>query len=405
MSDPIPPLGHEAGAPASPWLAIIGIGEDGLAGLSPAARTALDGAEAVFGGARHLALAGIGARGRAWPLPFDLAPLLALRGKRVAVLASGDPFWFGVGGSLARHLAPGEWVAFPGPSCFSLACARLGWRIEDVACRGLHAAPFEVLAADLVPGARLLVTLRDGAAVGALAEWLAARGWGGSVLTAMQALGGPDEAIIAAPAQGFAAPVKAPVLVAITCAGGTGLPLAPGLPEAAFAHDGQITKARVRALTLATLAPRRGEMLWDLGAGSGSVSVEWCRLGGRAVAVETRADRCANIAENARRFGLGARLAVRQGDSLAQLPTLPAPDAVFVGGGFDAALHEALRQVAPRARLVVNAVTLATQALLADLHARHGGELWRIDLAQAAPLGAGHGWQAARSVVQWSLIP
>ncbi len=398
-----PPLGHEAAPEASPWLAIVGIGEDGLAGLSPAARAALDGAELVFGGPRHLALAQVGMRGKAWPQPFDLAPLLALRGRRVAVLASGDPFWFGVGGSLSRHLAPAEWRAFPGASCFSLACARLGWRIEDVACRGLHAAPFEVLAADLAPGARLLVTLRDGAAVAALAEWLAVEGWGASTLTAMQALGGPDEAVATAPAHAFAAAMRAPVLAAITCKGGEALPLAPGLPEAAFAHDGQITKARVRALTLAALAPQRGDMLWDLGAGSGSVSVEWCRLGGRAVAVETRPDRCANIAENARRFGLGARLAVRQGDSLAQLPTLPAPDAIFVGGGFDAALFTALRRAAPQARLVVNAVTLTTQALLTELHARHGGALWRIDLAQAAPLGPGHGWQAARSVMQWSL--
>lgn len=403
MPSSTPPLGHEAGASASPWLTIIGIGEDGPEGLSAAARAALDGARVVFGGARHLALAGTGARGREWPVPFDLAPLLTLRGQRVAVLASGDPFWFGVGGSLARHLAPAEWRVFPAPSCFSLACARLGWRIEDVACRGLHATPFEALLPDLAPGARLLVTLRDGAAVGALAEWLVAQGWGASTLTAMQALGGPDEAILTAPARDFAAQVKAPVLAAITCAGGLGLSLAPGLPEAAFAHDGQITKARVRALTLAALAPRRGEMLWDLGAGSGSISIEWCRLGGRAVAVEARAARCANIAENARRFGLAGRLDLQQGESLAQLPGLPPPDAIFVGGGFDAALFEALRQAAPQARLVVNAVTLTSQALLAELHARHGGALWRIDLAEAAPLGSGHGWQAARGLLQWSL--
>src|SRR5690606_36879166 len=168
MPSSTPPLGHEAGASASPWLTIIGIGEDGPEGLSAAARAALDGARVMFGGARHLALAGTGARGREWPVPFDLAPLLALGGQRVAALASGDPFSFGVGGSLARDLAPAEWRLFPAPSCFSLACARLGWRIEDVACRGLHAAPFDALLPDLAPGARLLDTLRDGAAVGAL---------------------------------------------------------------------------------------------------------------------------------------------------------------------------------------------------------------------------------------------
>lgn len=384
-----------------PWLTIIGIGEDGLPGLPDASRAALAAAGAIFGGPRHLALAEAGDRGREWPVPFDIAPVLALTGSKVVVLVSGDPFWFGAGSVLAAALPPGEWRAIPVAGSFSVAAARLGWRLEDTACLGLHAAPFERLVPHLHPGQRLLCTLRDGAAVAGLAGWLVARGLGESRLTALEALGGPQER-----SRGFAAAgpvpqdIAAPVLVAIEPAGVPGLPRSPGLPETAFVHDGQITKSPVRALTLAALAPRPGALLWDLGAGSGSVSVEWALAGGRAVAVECRAGRLANIRANADRFGLSHRLDIRQGRSADLLADLPRPDAIFVGGGFDGALFARL----PRsARLVVNAVTLETEALVVALHALHGGDLLRIELARAAPLGGMRGWQAARPVVQWSL--
>ena len=390
---------------SDPWLSIIGLGEDGLSGLSPASRAALDGAEIVFGGPRHLRLAQAGQRGRAWPVPFDLAPVLACRGRRVAVLASGDPFWHGAGGSLAAQLSPGEWRAFPAPSSFSLAAARLGWRIEDTACLGLHAAPFERLLPVLRPGARAIVLLRDGAAPAALAAWLAARGWGASTLWVMEALGGPRERIRQATAAGFDLHgTRPPVAVALQAAGGVARAAGPGLPDDAFRHDGQITRAPVRALTLAALAPRPGALLWDLGAGSGSVAVEWALAGGRAVAVERRADRIGNISANIAGFGLAETVAALHSDSIAALPGLPDPDAVFVGGGLTEALAAALwARIPPGTRLVANAVTLETEALLAGLHAGHGGTMLRIELAEAAPLGGFRGWQPARPVVQWAV--
>ena len=261
---------------ADPWLRLIGISEDGLAGLSIASREALANADIVFGGERHLELAEAGARGRRWPVPFSVAPVLACRGQRVAVLASGDPFWYGAGGSLSAHLEPGEWVAFPQPSTFSLAAARLGWWLEDVACIGLHAAPFETLIPHLTAGRRVIALVRDGAAVPALADWLARRGFGATQLRVMEALGGPRERTRTGQADRLdLQETIAPVAVAFVAAGGPGIANVPGLPDEAFAHDGQITKRPVRAITLSALAPRWEELLWDIGAGSGSISVEW----------------------------------------------------------------------------------------------------------------------------------
>jgi precorrin-6Y C5,15-methyltransferase (decarboxylating) len=387
---------------SGPWLAIVGLGEDGLPGLSVAARQALDAAEVVFGGPRHLALARAGERGRAWPVPFDAAPVLAERGRRVAVLASGDPFWHGAGGSLAALLDPGEWVSHPAPSAFQLAAGRLGWRLETVTCLGLHAAPLDRLRPHLAEGARLILLLRDAAAVAALADWLAANGAAASELHVLEALGGPRERVRRLAGGTVPGDIAAPVAAAVEVRGTAGLPRVPGLPEDAFAHDGQITRAPVRALTLAALAPRPGQMLWDLGAGSGSVAVEWCLAGGQAVAVEARADRAANAAANAARFGIDHRLAVRTADWPAAVADLPRPDAVFVGGGLDAQRLARLWDALPAGvRLVANAVTLETEAVLAAAAARHGGTLWRFDIAQAAPLGRGRGWVAARPVTQW----
>jgi precorrin-6Y C5,15-methyltransferase (decarboxylating) len=388
---------------AEPWLTIFGLGEDGLAGLTDASRAALAEAAVIFGGPRHLALAEAGARGRPWPVPFDIAPVLALRGQRVAVLVSGDPFWFGAGSSLAAALEPGEWRAVPVAGVFSLAAAQLGWRLEETICLGLHAGPFERLVPHLAPRARLICTLRDGPAATALAEWLVAEGWGDSRLWVMEALGGPRARI----RQGSAAEITlvdviAPVAVALEPAGRAGLPRSPGLPEVLFAHDGQITKSPIRAITLAALAPRSGEMLWDLGAGSGSVSIEWALAGGMACAVERRADRFGNIRANICRFGLSHRIALHEGASAEVLPRLPRPDAIFVGGGFE----EALFALLPKdARLVVNAVTLETEALLTRLHASLGGDLMRFDIARAESLGPMRGWRSLRPVVQWSRGP
>ncbi|MEI4487443.1 precorrin-6y C5,15-methyltransferase (decarboxylating) subunit CbiE [Frigidibacter sp. MR17.14] len=389
---------------AEPWVTIIGLGEDGLSGLPPASRAALDAAEVVFGGARHLDLAGIEPhRARPWPVPFDAEPVLALRGRPVAVLASGDPFWHGAGGTLAALLSPGDWRCLPAPSTVSLAAARLGWRLEECLTLGLHAAPFARLRPLLAPGTRALVTLRDGAAAGEMAQWLTDQGHGPSRLWVMEALGGPRERITATTAETFALAPAAPCLMAIEAAGTGFLPRSPGLPDALFAHDGQITKAPVRALTLSALAPRPCERLWDIGGGSGSVSVEWCLAGGLACTIEAKPARAANIRANADRFGLAHRLSVTEGTAPAALAGLPEPQAVFVGGGFSAPLFATLQVAAPAARLVVNAVTLETEALLATLQAEHGGTLLKVELSEAQPLGRMRGWTAARPVVQWRL--
>jgi precorrin-6Y C5,15-methyltransferase (decarboxylating) len=390
---------------ADPWLAIVGVGEDGLAGLSAASRAALGAAEVVFGGQRHLDLVQAGDRGRPWPVPFDAGPVLSLRGRRVAVLASGDPFWHGAGGTLAAHLSPGEWTSHPAPSTFSLAASRLGWRLEETVCLGLHATPFARARPHLAAGARLILTLRDGAAVAALADWLGDAGFAGSAVTVFERLGGPAERqrrlTVGAPVPGD---IEAPVAVALEVGGSDGLPRSPGLPEQLFAHDGQISKSAIRALTLAALAPRPGELLWDLGAGSGAVAVEWCLAGGRAQAVEARADRAARVAQNAQAFGIDHRLTVTAADWPAALPGLPPAAAVFVGGGLTGSTLPALwDRLTERTRLVANAVTLETEALLIAAQASYGGTLWRYDIAKSGALGPGRGWETARPVIQWTV--
>jgi precorrin-6B C5,15-methyltransferase / cobalt-precorrin-6B C5,C15-methyltransferase len=392
---------------ADPWLSIIGLGEDGLNGLPPASRAALDGAEIVFGAPRHLDLAAVGARGRPWPVPFSVEPVLAARGSRVAVLASGDPFWHGAGGSLVAQLEKGEWHAFPAPSTMSLAAAALGWKLEEVQAMALHASPVQRLTPLLAPGARFLCTLRDGAAVSGLAVWLDEQGFGASCLTIMEALGGPRQRIRETEASFYnLSDVAHPVTVAIEALGGRALPRASGLPDDFFAHDGQITKRPIRALTLSALAPRPGQHLWDLGAGSGSISVEFCLAapGTTASAVETRTERAENIRENARRFGLEHRLAAIEGSSLDLLDDLPDPDVIFIGGGASEALLAALwPRMAPGTSLVANAVTLETETLLTRWHGERGGHLLRVETSQAAPLGNLRGWDRARPVLQWSV--
>jgi len=391
---------------ADPWLTIIGIGEDGLAGLSEASRKALREAETVFGGERHLALAGVTGRGHPWPVPFDAEVVLGCRGRPTVVLASGDPFWHGAGASLAEKLEAGEWIAHSAPSTFSLAAARLGWRLEAGACLGLHAAPFERLVPHLAPGARIICLVRDGKAAGDLAKWLSERGWGASAFWTLVALGGPRESIAEHRADGVAGDLAGHlVAVAVEARGAQGIPRSAGLSDDLFAHDGQITKRPVRALAISALAPRPGERLWDIGAGSGSISVEWVLCSKTETAYEMREDRTANIRSNASAFGLAHRIAVVTGRAPEALAGLDAPDAVFIGGGLDGAMFDAIWPLlAPGTRLVAHAVTLETEALLSDLHQRHGGELMRVEIAHAGPLGRYRSWEAARPVVQWSAV-
>ncbi|MCU0803017.1 MAG: precorrin-6y C5,15-methyltransferase (decarboxylating) subunit CbiE [Rhodobacteraceae bacterium] len=388
---------------ADPWLTIIGVGEDGPASLSDASRKAIAAADVVFGGPRHLDLLGV--TGRPWPVPFDVAPVLALRGQRVVVLASGDPFWFGAGGSLMAHLQPGEWVSYPAPSTFALAANALGWRMEEVLCLGLHAAPLQRLRPVLGRGVRVICLLRDGAAVAELASYLPGIGQGDASLTIMECLGGPRQTIRAAQCDTIPAEIASPVAVAIH-AHAPGLPAAMALPDEVFAHDGQITKRPIRALTLSALAPRAGEVLWDIGAGSGSVGITWLLAGGARVhAVEGDAVRAGRAVENAASFGLAHRYAMHHHTAPDGLGDLPPPDAVFIGGGANQAVLETVwGLLPPGTRLVANAVTLETEALLTAWSAQHGGSLLRIDLAEATPLGAKRGWRAAFPVVQWSVV-
>jgi precorrin-6Y C5,15-methyltransferase (decarboxylating) len=322
------------------------------------------------------------------------------------VLASGDPFWHGAGASLAERLGSDEWIAHPAPSTFSIAAARLGWRLEATACLGLHAAPFERLVPHLAQGARIICLVRDGKAVDDLARWLTQRGWGASLMWTLAALGGPREYIDQHRADLFAEDMPENLIaVAVLARGGLGVPRSSGLSDDLFVHDGQITKRPVRALALSALAPRPGERLWDIGAGSGSISVEWALCGGTAIAVEARDDRATNVRSNAAAFGLMHRIAVITGSAPEALAGLELPDAVFVGGGLDHATFDAIwSRLTPGTRLVAHSVTLETEALFGELHQRHGGELMRVEIAQAAPLGRYRSWEAARPVVQWSAV-
>ncbi len=354
---------------------MVGIGEDGVAGLGAAARRHIAEAEVVFGGRRHLALAAPLIRGEArpWPSPFDpaMAAVVALRGRAICVLASGDPFLHGVGATLARQVAPAEMAVVPAVSAFSLAAARLGWPLAEVETVSLHGRAVERVRRLLHPGTRILALTSDGGGPAAIARLLVADGFGGSWLTVLEALGGPEERQLRLQAEAFGARACAALnLVAIEVEAGPEarvLSLGGGLADGLFAHDGQISKREVRAVTLSALAARRGELLWDIGAGAGSVAVEWMLLHPslRAVAVEARADRAARIAENARAFGV-PELHVVTGEAPAALAGLPAPDAIFVGGGGSdpGVLEAAEAALRPGGRLVANAVTLEMQARL-----------------------------------------
>lgn len=407
----MPALSAEA-APLSSgrWLAIVGIGEDGRAGLSPAARAALDGAELVVGGARHLALAApLAAETLAWPSPLSAAyeTILARRGRPVCVLATGDPFHYGVGAELARRVAAEEIAAFPAASAFSLAAARMGWPLAECVQLTLHGRALERVIPALQPGARLLLLAWDGGTAGHLAALLTARGFGASRITALEAMGGPRERRRAARAEGFdLADVDPLNTLAVMVEGdGRAIPLAPGLDDDWFESDGQITKAEVRALTLAALRPRPGALLWDLGAGSGSVAIEWCLRHPtcRAITVEARADRAERIGRNARALGV-PDLAVVAGRAPEALAGLPVPDAVFLGGGVSrGGLIEAAWAALPAGgRLVANAVTLEGEAALLAACADLGGRLTRIAVSRAEPVGGLSGWRPAMPVTQWA---
>ena len=398
-----------------PWLTIVGIGEDGLAGLGDEAKAAIAAAEVVFGGARHLELADAAIQGErhVWLSPFErsVEAVLAARGRPVAVLASGDPFFYGVGVTLCRRIARAEMRVFPAPSSFSFAASRMGWALQDTACISLHGRPIDLIRPYLHPGNRILALTSDSDGPAALAALLADNGFGASQLTVLEALGGAWERVSSHRADRFAL-VDADMLnvCAVEVAAGDGariLALTPGLDDGLFEHDGQITKREVRALALSALAPRRGELLWDIGAGSGSIGIEWMLADPslRAIAIEGYLERAARIRRNAQAFGVPG-LSVVEGVAPAALAGLAMPDAIFIGGGGSEAgvMEAALSGLKPGGRLVANAVTTEMEAVLLAHHARLGGSLVRIDIARASPVGQMTGWRPAMPVTQWSWV-
>jgi precorrin-6B C5,15-methyltransferase / cobalt-precorrin-6B C5,C15-methyltransferase len=397
-----------------PWLAIVGIGEDGLAGLSAAARTLVETAEILVGGARHLAMVPAGDAERlVWgrPLGDTIDAIAARRGRRVAVLASGDPLWYGVGAVLAGRFAQQEITILPQPGAFSLAAARLCWPLAECVTISLHARPLDSLRLHLAPRRRVLALSEDGGTPAAVAELLTGLGWGSSRLTVLSRLGGPRETMATHEAQCWGGRQVADLnTIAIECRarpGARALPRFAGLPDDAFEHDGQLTKREVRAATLAALAPLPGETLWDVGAGCGSIAIEWLRgcEGGTAVAIERNPARAAMIARNAASLGVpGLQIVV--GAALEALAGLLQPDAVFVGGGIGKpGLVAALWLALPAGgRLVANAVTAEGEAVLLDWHARHSGTLIRIAVSRAGPAGGRHLWRPLAGVTQLAAV-
>lgn len=396
----------------TPWIHIVGIGEDGLAGLTPATRAVVEAAEVILGGSRHHTLTdGLDARRIAWPSPFDalIGTLRELRGKRVVVLATGDPLWFSVGARIGREIAPGEIVYHPQLSAFQLAAARMGWSMADVETLTVHGRPVEQMIAFIQPDARLLVLTTGEDTPGQIARFLTERGFGDSRLTVLANMGGEKETRFEGLAKSWSHEVPPFNTLAVACIAAPDAalqPRIPGLSDNLFQHDGTMTKREVRAVTLAKLMPMRGALLWDIGTGCGSVAVEWMRAAryARAIGIEPRADRRALAAANALALGV-PRLELIDGTVPDALAGLEAPDAVFIGGGLSEATYAAAwSALKPIGRLAANAVTLESQAVLIGLHKRHGGDLVQLSVARAEALGPHTGWSPLRPVMQWNLV-
>jgi precorrin-6B C5,15-methyltransferase / cobalt-precorrin-6B C5,C15-methyltransferase len=397
------------------WLSVVGIGEDGLPGLSPVARALVDQAAVIVGGVRHLAmLPPDDSREKLlWTSPIEASvnEILKRQEQAVCVLASGDPLCYGIGVTLLRKIAIAQMTIIPSPSAFSLACARLGWPLTEVETFSLCGRDPAVLNAALYPGARLLV-LSEGRQTPALvAQLLTEKGFGNSRITVLERMGGTQERVI----QGIAAEWSFSGLadlntLAITC------PLIPefpslsrlaGLPDAAYCHDGQLTKREVRAITLAALAPLPGQLLWDVGAGCGSISIEWMRSHRRcqAIAIEQHPARLGLIADNAAALGTPA-LKIISGKAPDALHSLPAPDAIFIGGGLttDSLLKTCWEALQPGGRLVVNAVTVDSEQVVFQGQQTFGGELIRIAIQRSVPVGHFLGWKAMAPITQWAVV-
>ena len=395
------------------WLTVTGIGEDGFTGLGKAARHALLAASTIFGSQRQLDLLPPCIRGErlTWPSPFSLDALLAMRGEPVCVLASGDPMFFGVGASLARQLPSNEMLILPASSSCSLAAARMGWPLQDVVTLSVVARPIAALNAQLFSGVRLLVLSNDGQSPAAIAALLRERGFGPSRLSVLEHLGGEAERRIDGIANDWTDPQVADLnLIAIECIAESTTPRLSrlaGLPDSAFKHDGQLTKRDVRAITLARLAPVPGELLWDVGAGSGSIGIEWMRAhpSCRALAIEADEGRQHLIEHNRDALGVPGLQLIR-GSAPQALDGLERPDAIFIGGGVtrDGVLDTCWARLKPGGRLIANAVTLQSEMTLMAWREQHGGELTRIHIAQAQPLGDFDTWRQALPITLLDVV-
>jgi len=398
----------------APWLVIVGIGADGESGLSPRARAAIAEAELVMGSDRQLALLGTLVQGETlpWPSPLyrGITRLLERRGRSTCVLASGDPFFFGIGATLAPHLRRGEFVCHPAPSSFSLAASRLGWSLQATELVSLHGRDLNGIRRHLQPGQRVLALSWNGDTPAELAQLLSARGFGDSLVHVLESLGGREERIRCAHARSFAiSPVNDLNVVGLELVAEPGaaiLPYRASLPDDAFEHDGQMTKQDMRAITLSALQPRAGARLWDVGADSGSICIEWLlsHPACQATAIERDATRCARIRKNARSLG-AMGLEVVHASAPEGLAGLPAPDAIFIGGGSSnpELLETCWNALSHGGRLVMNAVSLETEARLLAAYAEHGGELRRISIESAVPLGGMTCFRPALPVVQWRI--
>lgn len=394
------------------WLSIVGIGEDGLQGLSAIARSLVDQAKIIVGGDRHLAMLPTDDQRPklVWtsPIHTSVEEIIQHRGQSVCVLASGDPLCYGIGVTLTRRIPISEITIIPAPSSFSLACARLGWSLTEVETLSLCSRPPSLLQSYIYPGARLLILSEGKETPAIVAEILIKRGFGGSKITVLERMGGVHERIVESTAASWnEIEIAALNTIAVDCIPDSGvvpLPRLPGLPDDAYHHDGQLTKHEVRAITLAALAPTPGQLLWDVGAGCGSISIEWMRSNSRcrAIAIEQNSSRMQYIAENAASLGT-PNLQIIAGKAPSALKDLPPPDAIFIGGGVTAdglfdICWSALRS---GGRLVANVVTVEGEQTLFQWHKKVGGNLTRIAIQRAEPIGKFLGWRAMSPVTQW----
>ncbi len=396
----------------TPWLHIVGIGEDGLDGLTPATRAVVEAAEVLVGGGRHQSLARCADAERIeWPSPFStlIDTLQQHKGKRVVVLATGDPLWYSVGARIGRQLDPAEITYHPQVSAFQLAAARMGWSMADLETLTVHGRPVEQMIAFIQPHQRLLILTTGAETPAQIAKFLTERGFGQSKMTVLAFMGGAEEQRFEGTAESWNHDVPAFNTLAVDCIAAPDaalLPRVPGLADDLFAHDGTMTKQEVRAVTVAKLMPMRGALLWDVGCGCGSVAVEWMRGAryARAIGIEPRADRRLFAAQNAAALG-APKLELIDGMVPDALQGLQAPDAIFIGGGLSRETFDACWQaLRPLGRLVANAVTLESEALLVELHRDHGGQLVKLSVDRVEPLGKLSAWKPLRPVTQWSLI-